>query len=196
MELLLIRHALPQRIENDDGTPADPPLSELGQRQAERLADWLAKERLDALYVSPMRRAVETATPLSQTTGLELRHEPGVVEFDRMSQVYIPLEELKRNEPERWRELVQGGIYAEIDLAEFQRTVIASLEAIVAAHSGQRVAVVCHGGVINTWAARTLGIDQPLFFDPNYTSINRFLAAGSGERSMSSLNEAAHLRGL
>ena len=113
-----------------------------------------------------------------------------------MSQVYIPLEELKRTEPERWRELVQGGLYAEIDLAEFQRTVIASLEAIVAAHGGERVAVICHGGVINTWAARTLGIDQPLFFDPTYTSINRFLAAGSGERSMSSLNEAAHLRGL
>ena len=196
MELLLIRHALPVRIENDDGRPADPPLSAVGRRQAERLAEWLAGEPLDALYASPMRRAVETARPLARASGLELRLEPGVVEFDRDAAVYVPLEELKRADPARWRELVQGGLYAEIDLAAFQRTVLASLEAIIARHPGGRVAVVCHGGVINTWAARTLGIAQPLFFDPTYTSINRFLAAGSGERSVSSLNEAGHLREL
>ena len=54
--------------------------------------------------------------------------------------------------------------------------------------------MVCHGGVINAWAAEVLGIEPRLFFDPTYTSINRFVAARSGERSLVSLNEAAHLR--
>jgi probable phosphoglycerate mutase len=58
------------------------------------------------------------------------------------------------------------------------------------------VAVVCHGGVINAFAGEVLGIREPfLFFDPGYTSISRFLAAKSGERSVLSLNETGHLRG-
>ena len=35
-----------------------------------------------------------------------------------------------------------------------------------------------------------------MFFEPRYTSINRFLAARSGERNLVSLNEAAHLEDL
>jgi hypothetical protein len=46
------------------------------------------------------------------------------------------------------------------------------------------------------YAGHVLGIDDPLFFLPGYTSISRVLAASSGERSIASLNETAHLRGL
>ena len=74
--------------------------------------------------------------------------------------------------------------------------VVAAIESIVATHPGHRVAVVCHGGVINAYAAHVLGIEDPLFFLPTYTSISRVFAASTGERSIASLNEAAHLRGL
>lgn len=195
MELLLIRHALPQRIENQNGEPADPPLSDTGRRQAERLARWLESESIDGVYASPMRRAVETAEPLAKTKGLELQLEPGIVELDAQSEIYVPLEELKANDYERWRELMAGGLYAGIDLGAFRRAVIGSIEGIILANPGKRIAVVCHGGVINAWAGRVLRITEPLFFDPTYTSINRFMAASSGERSLTSLNEAAHLRG-
>ena len=196
MELLLIRHGLPERIERDDGLPADPPLAPRGREQAERLARWLEPDQIDAVYTSPMRRARETATPLAQAKGLELVLEPGVAELDQSSPVYLPLDELKRTDPARWRALVQGGLYEGIDLTTFQQTVTSALERIIAAHPRQRVAVVCHGGVINGWARHVLGVSSPLFlfFDPTYTSINRFLAAKSGERSLVSLNEAAHLR--
>jgi probable phosphoglycerate mutase len=156
----------------------------------------LAHERVDALYASPMLRAHQTAEPLARAKQLELVLEPGVAELDESSSIYIPLDELKASDPARWRALVQGGLYAGIDLTAFQSRVTATLERIIAAHPGQRVAVVCHGGVINGWARHVLRIadPNPLFFDPAYTSINRFLAAKSGERSLVSLNEAAHLR--
>lgn len=192
----MIRHGLPLRIERDDGQPANPPLAELGRRQAEQLASWLVDERIDALYASPMRRAHETAMPLADSKGLEIRLEPGVVEYDEQASTYVPLEQLKAENPEEWRALVQGGLYEGIDFARFRRTVIDTLERIIAAHRGERVAVVCHGGVINCWAAHVLGIDAPLFFEPTYTSINRVLAASSGERMVVTLNEAAHLRPL
>ena len=42
MELILIRHGLPIRVDNSEtGEEADPSLSPLGLRQAEALADWL-----------------------------------------------------------------------------------------------------------------------------------------------------------
>jgi probable phosphoglycerate mutase len=194
VELLLIRHALPLRVERRDGKPADPPLSPAGVRQAERLAAWLAAERLDAVYASPLRRARETAQPIAGAHGLGVRIEPGVAEFDPLAASYVPLEEIKAESREVWLELVSGGLTAGVDVALFRRTVAAALERIVAAHAGARVAIVCHGGVVNAWAAHVLGLEPTLFFQPTYTSVSRFLAAASGERSLLSLNETAHLR--
>ena len=196
MELLLIRHALPQRVVNRDGKPADPPLSDHGRAQAASLARWLSGEPLHAIYTSPLQRASETARPLADATELPVEVEPGVVELDHLSDTYVPLEELKAANREQWLELIRGGLYAGIDLELFRHNVTASVERIIADHPNQRVAIVCHGGVINAWAAHVLGIEAPLFFDPTYTSINRFLAARSGERSVASLNEMAHLREL
>ena len=85
-------------------------------------------------------------------------------------------------------------MYAGVDIAAFRKSVVDAIEGLVREHRGRRVGVVCHGGVINAWAGHVLGIEDPLFFEPTYTSINRFLAAGTGERSVVSLNEAAHLR--
>ena len=66
---------------------------------------------------------------------------------------------------------------------------------MIGAHRGGRIAVVCHGGVINTYLAHVLGLTGQSCFYPNYTSIHRVAAAGSGERSIVTVNETAHLRG-
>ena len=71
MELILVRHGLPLRREVVDG-PADPELSPEGFDQAARLANYLATEKIAAIYSSPMKRAVQTAEPLAQTTGLPI----------------------------------------------------------------------------------------------------------------------------
>jgi probable phosphoglycerate mutase len=190
VELLLIRHALPVRV--DEGSvdgPADPHLAPLGVRQAEALAGWLAAEPIHAIWSSPMRRALETAAPLAARLGLEVRVDEGLAEYDRHAASYIPLEELKAANDPRWNELPERP-------EEFQAEVVAALEAVVVAHPGQRVAVVCHGGVINAYAGHVLGLADPLFFLPTYTSVSRVLAASSGVRSIESLNESGHLRGV
>ena len=195
MELLLIRHALPERIETKDGSPADPPLSALGRAQAERVARWLAAEQIGAIYTSPMRRARETADPLARAVGAAVAIDDGLVEMDHLSDVYVPLEQLKAEDYPRWQALIQqGGLYAGVDLAAFRANVVASVERAIAAHPGGRVVVVCHGGVINAWAGHVLGIADPFFLDVAYTGVSRFLAASTGERSVRSLNETAHLR--
>ena len=196
MELILIRHALPVRLETSDGSPADPPLAESGRTQAAALAAWLDSERIDRLYSSPLQRARQTASPLAERLSLAVELEPRVSEYDRDSDVYVPLEELRETDYEAWKSFMERGYPEGMDLTDFRRDVVAGLEEIVAASRGLRVAVICHGGVINTWASHVVGLGFKLFFDPHYTSINRFFAASSGVRSVASLNETAHLRGL
>lgn len=192
MELILIRHGRPQRIENAE-EPADPPLTDLGHRQARAVAGWMAVEPFDALYCSPMRRARQTAAPLAALAEVEAVVEPGVREYDALSPAYIPMEELKADRDAYQAWLAQN---AKEDREEFRYEVVEALERICTLHRGQRVVVVCHGGVINIWASHLLGLGDAMFFEPFYTSVNRFLAASSGERSIVSLNESAHLRGV
>ena len=195
MELLLIRHALPERRQTQDGTPADPVLSRDGWVQAEAMARWLAAEKIEAVYTSPMRRARQTAEPLERALGLEAVLEPGVVEMDHTADTYIPIDQLKREDYPRWQALIQGGeLWGGVDMKAFRATVVDAVERTIAAHRGGRVAVVCHGGVVNAWAGHVLGVDDPFFLDVAYTGVSRFLAASTGERSVMSLNETGHLR--
>lgn len=196
MEIILIRHAIPVRKELETGI-ADPELSPAGHRQSELLADYLSSEAIDAVYASPMRRARDTASPLARRLDLDVAIVDGVAEFDRNSEWYVPMEELKAANDPRWHELVSGRWSGTDESeAEFVERVVTSLESIIDRHSSQRVAVICHGGVINAYVARILGLgNQRGFFYPNYTSIHRIAAARSGERSVVTLNETSHLRG-
>jgi probable phosphoglycerate mutase len=196
MELILIRHGLPERVETKDGSPADPPLTEQGRAQAAATAAQLQVDRIDRIYASPLKRAHQTALPLAERLGLEIALEPRIAEYDRDSDTYIPLEELKQTDPEAWRAFMKLGYPADMDLETFNHEVVVAIEEIIAENTGRCVAVVCHGGVINAWASHILEMGFRLFFDARYASINRFMAASSGERSVISLNEAAHLRGL
>jgi probable phosphoglycerate mutase len=195
VELLLIRHALPVRIEGVEN--ADPELSTEGRRQADALARWLAEEIIDAIYVSPMRRAVETAEPLARSLELDVEVDDGLSEFDRGFDFYIPMEDLKAENHPHWQ-VLSSGRWEDVpgDLFAFRDRVVGTIDAIVSANPSRRVAVICHGGVINAYTAQVLGIEAPLFFEPGYTAISRVLAASGGARSIASLNESAHLRDL
>jgi len=187
MDLVLVRHGLPERRADT----ADPPLTPKGQEQAERVARALGGERFDAIFSSTMVRAVETARPLAEATGLEVQQRPGIVEFDRGTGAYTPLEELKRDNYEAWKAFVSGD--HRVDLDQFQASVVDTIEQIVASHPSKAVAIFCHGGVINVWTAHVLGMAPRLFFEPDYGSIHRYLCARSGQRNVVGLNERCHL---
>lgn len=90
MNLLLIRHG--QSSNNSlaggpaylKGRLADPPLTELGQQQALRLANWAVGDgfcrRITHLYTSLTTRAVQTAAPLAQALGLNVHGLPEAYE--------------------------------------------------------------------------------------------------------------------
>ena len=195
MELLLIRHALPVRREVVDG-PADPELSVEGFDQAERLGKYLAREEINAIYVSPLKRALQTAAPLARRLGVTPVVVDDVAEFDRTSNEYIPMEELQATNDPRWQKLIDG-VWDSTDETQeqFRDRVLGAFEKIIEQNSSTSVAVVCHGGVINLYLAHILGVQTERgFFYPNYTSIHRVSASRSGVRSLMTLNETAHRR--
>jgi 2,3-bisphosphoglycerate-dependent phosphoglycerate mutase len=194
VELILVRHGLPVRIDDAAG-PADPDLSDEGRAQAVRLADWLRRDAIDAVYVSPMRRAIQTAEPLADAVGVDPVVDEELAEFDREAHFYVPIEELKAAGDERYMKIMRGELDGEVDPQTFREVVGVAVERIIEAHPGNTVAIVCHGGVINAWASHVLGLPDPLFFEPFYTSVNRFLASSRGHRSVVSLNDLGHLHG-
>lgn len=197
MELLIIRHALPVRRELTEGI-ADPELAPEGLLQAEHLAQYLASEKIDAVYASPLRRAQQTAAPLAalQKVGVTLIDD--VAEWDRNSNEYVPVEELKATNDPRWQAMLRGEWNVPEESADdFNKRTIGAVDKLIDLHSGHRIAIVCHGGVINAYLTYILGLSnyQQGFFYPNYTSIHRVAAARSGERSIVTINETSHLRG-
>jgi len=194
VELILVRHGLPVRKENTDG-PADPELSIDGRAQAALFASYMMSENVDAIYSSPLRRAVQTAEPLSAAIGIEPILVPGIAEWDQHSNEYIPVEELKAANDPRWLEMAKGGFNSDEIPEDFHNRVLAAIEDIIGKHRGDTVVVTCHGGVINDYLAHILGISSSQFFYPNYTSIHRIAASSSGHRSILSINETSHLRG-
>lgn len=196
MQLVLVRHALPERVDGSDGGVADPALTELGERQAARLVDAVGSE-VAALYTSPMARARATAAPLAAALGVEPVVVDDLREYDADSAQYVPVHEMPVVDPAGWQRIVDGLLPAGVDVPAFTARVGAALERIVAAHPGRETAVVvAHAGVVNCWLAHLLGIGRPLAFPLDYTGISRVLALRDGRRLVRCVNEIAHVADL
>lgn len=198
MEIVLVRHALPIRIDaTADGSPADPELAPGGREQALRVPGALALDRVDAVYASPALRAQQTAEPLLSALDLQLTIEPGIAEFDTADSSYVPVEELRASNDPRWQLLASGDLYsAGVDPAAFRSRVVEAIERIVATHPGGRAVLFTHAGAVNAYAGHVLGQQQTIWFGPAYCSITRIAAARGGRRGMVSLNETGHIRDL
>ncbi len=81
--ILLIRHG--QSTWNADGRwqgRADPPLSELGERQAEVAVAGLADHGIARIWSSPLQRAHQTATIVASELGLVVANDARLEERD------------------------------------------------------------------------------------------------------------------
>ncbi len=115
MEIVLIRHGQPL-WEPGGRAVDDPELTPFGRAQAERAAEALAGERFDALYASPLRRAVETMEPIAARLGQEPRIESWLAELRLPRMQGQTAEEVqaffaasRARELERWWDGMPGG---------------------------------------------------------------------------------------
>ncbi|MCV7260806.1 histidine phosphatase family protein [Mycobacterium shimoidei] len=192
MQLLLIRHALPLRSEPGQG--ADPDLSEDGRAQVKRLPDGLARFPISRVVSSPQRRAVQTAEPVAAARGLAVDIDDRFAEYDRDLPVYIPIEQIREENPQEWARMAQGHLPSAVDEAAFCARVRAAVDDVVAAAEPQdTVAVFSHGGVINVVLHQILGTRRLLSFPVDYVSVTRLLFSRSGEATVAAVNSTEHV---
>ncbi|MEV4473701.1 histidine phosphatase family protein [Nonomuraea sp. NPDC049504] len=200
-EVLLVRHgesepARPDRAFPLVGGQGDPALAPEGREQAERVALRLAAERIDAIYVSTLRRTSETAAPLAArldvtpVTEAELREvhlgewEGGL--FRRMVAEGHPVARRMAQE-ERW-DVIPGAEPA----AAFSERVRKVLEKLAAAHPDQRIVVVTHAGVIAEALAAATGSRPFAFLGVDNASVSH-LVLTEARWILRRFNDTAHL---
>ncbi len=183
-QILLIRHG--QSAAYVEGQPfplvdgqGDPPLSPLGEWQAERLGERLADEPITAMYCSTLQRTAQTAAPTAARLGLDVTVVPDLREihigvgeggeFRRMAADGHPAV-LAMREKQNWGEI--PGAETNDQLAA--RT-SAAIQQIAGRHPDELVAVVCHGGVIAALLGYAIGRSDFTFGGARNASISHIV---------------------
>ena len=149
--LLLVRHG--ETDWNADGRlqgQTDRPLSDFGRRQAQRLADELADEELEAIYASDLSRARQTAEILGGRLGLAIVLDPDLREKDWGT--WEGLTAIERDRVEFVGESTEA----------HQERILRALSRIAERHPGGRVLVVTHGGSMRRAQTAALGMAMPV----------------------------------
>jgi 2,3-bisphosphoglycerate-dependent phosphoglycerate mutase len=179
----------------------DIPLNSLGRRQAARLAEALRHDGLTAVVSSDLARAWQTAEALAGPLGLPLHADPGLRErgfgiFEGLTRVQLA---------ERWPDAARRWQQREPDFApvgaetlqQFSARCITTAQALARRHAGGVLALVCHGGVLDSLyrAATGLALDAPRTWMLGNASINRLLHTAGGF-TLVGWNDQSHLDGL
>lgn len=190
---LLLRHAAHDNVGGFlAGRMPGVVLGEAGRAQAERLAQRLRLERIDAVFASPRERAQQTAQALAVACGRTVETAPELDEIDFGRWAGRDFEALQQDPLwQRWnavRSLVRtpGGE----TMLDVQRRVLGLMERLGEEHRGRCVALVSHADVIKAAVLHHLGlaIDAWPRFDIAPASITR-LAVGDWGGRLLGLNE-------
>jgi broad specificity phosphatase PhoE len=221
MELILVRHGLPDWAP-DSLARNDPHLSDLGHRQAARLA--AITERwgmVDEIWMSPMHRARETAAPIGKATGVDPVVHAWAHEIRNPDQWEgSPIEEIKnqwidanlRPISELWDGMPGGETFR-----DFHKRIVAGLEAALAGlgitrlddghphlwnvpDDERRVILVAHGGTNAVVIGHLLGAEPTPWewdrFESPHTGVARLstLAIAHGRAfSLRLFGDVSHL---
>ncbi len=181
----------------------DIPLNDVGLRQAQHLAQALVqRETIDAIYASDLSRAHTTAQAIAQAMGQTVTVHVGLRErhFGAFQgRTYAQIETELPEHAWHWRKRTPdwappGGGES---LTVLRERVIQTVEALAAAHPGQHIVLVAHGGVLDILyrAATRLDLQAPRTWALTNTAVNRLLWTPQG-LSLVGWGDTTHLDAL
>jgi 2,3-bisphosphoglycerate-dependent phosphoglycerate mutase len=203
MEIVLVRHGQPEWLK-DGLNVVDPPLTDLGHRQAALTAGVLGRERFDEVIVSPLQRARQTVAPLLSALAACEVVEPFLEEIREPNWHGTPAEisakayERERSVPgdHRW-DGIEGGeptrdfverVRAGATAWLGERGIYRSKQMLPTWHIDEpdrRIAMVAHAGTNGVLLCLLLGLDPVPWewdrFRMNHASITRFDAIRQGD---------------
>ena len=153
-ELILIRHGETDwNVQGRFQGQIDVPLNALGQRQAQRMAERMARERGDVLYCSDLLRTRQTAEPVAQKLQLQAAPDADLREQHFGILEGLSFDEVQTRHPRQLADwLLYDPDYALPEgesVRSFHARVVGAVQALAARHAGQTLAVVTHGGVLD-----------------------------------------------
>lgn len=164
---------------------------------AEQLPDALHRHNINRVISSPQRRAVLTARPLADALAVPIEVDERLAEYDYGLSEYVPVEQMLKDDPQQFARLLSGDLPAGVDADQFKARVIEAADQIVATGNHRdRLAVVCHGGVINVLLHRILGTPALFPFPIDYVSITHLRYSADGQPSVLGVNNIEHVWNL
>ena len=197
--ILAIRHGeTAWNVEGRMQGHLDIPLNDTGRWQAHRLALAMSEENISAIYSSDLLRAYQTAQAVTAGTGQKIEIEVALRERCFGEFEGLTFQEIDARWPaqaERWRlrdpDFVPLGGES---LRVFYARCVDAITRLAAAHPGQTIALVAHGGVMDCFyrAATRVDLQAPRTWQLGNASINRLLYTDSG-LSLVGWSETFHL---
>jgi probable phosphoglycerate mutase len=201
-ELIVIRHGETDwNVEGRFQGQLDVPLNARGLRQAARMAERLATERVDVFYCSDLLRTRQTAEPAALQLELDAAPDAGLREqrFGVLEGMSFP--EVQAQHPELlalWQRhdpdyALPGGE----SVRDFHARVVGAVQALASRHAGQTIAVVTHGGVLDMLyrTVNALPLHGPRECPIPNTGLNRLRVHGERIEILTWADDA-HLQGL
>ncbi len=204
VEAILVRHGESRAAKPDEPFPlvggqGDPELSALGVQQAKLVGQRLGSEKIDAVYVTNLRRTAETAAPLLGHLNLEAIKEPDLREvhlgdweggiFRKKVHENDPLYQKMQSE-QRW-DVIPGAESRE----KLTLRVDQALERIAQRHANEVVVAVVHGGIVGHILAHASGAEPFAFNGCDNGSISHVVLT-EGKIVVRGFNDRSHLVSL
>lgn len=200
-ELILARHGETMwNVEKVFRGRADVNLDEVGIKQAELLGKYLSNWELEAIYSSPVKRALDTANIVARYQKVAVRIAEGLTDFDFGEWQSLPEQEVKRLYPAILSEWHNNPDKAKMpggeSLADVRGRAVEVVNDVLSRHQGN-VLLVSHRVVIKVLICYLLGLDNSHFRNINQDvgGITTFDYA-DGRFVLTKHNDTSHLRDL
>lgn len=160
-ELYIVRHGETDfNIRHACLGHSDIPLNETGQEQVRLLAKRLIDVEFDAVYVSPLARAVDTAAAIKKKAPMTMSY--GLIERDYGDWENMTLKEIEAKYPDKYREWRANWIDFVLpngeSAAQHQKRVDETLDKITNEHKNERILIVTHLGTARHIISHILGL--------------------------------------
>ena len=199
-ELFFVRHGQTSaNVLNQFAGSTDVPLDDLGRRQAGRVAERFRDIPIDAIFASPLHRAFYTAQQIGMITGHEPIPMASLQEMHFGDAEMLTMSEIRSKWPTLLEDQPDGGAYdfrwpnGESD-SELIARVLSSIESVSRDYPQQRVAMVCHGGVISRLLNHLRAGERSEFLQISISNCSiTHLSVSSSHTTVHYWNDHAHL---
>jgi broad specificity phosphatase PhoE len=202
VELILTRHGETDwNVSEVFRGRADVGLNDVGMRQAELLAEYLGHEKIDFVYSSPLKRAVQTAEAIAARQGIKVSVVPNLIDFDFGEWQGLSVNEVRDRYPELYRDWLDTPEQVRMPGGESLHDVTARAmpfaeDAVMRCGEG-RLVLVSHRVVSKVLICALLGLENSHFWNIRLDTcgVTRF-SCGDGRLVLTCHNDSSFLKPL